>query len=419
MPGWAILAGVGIVLGLIAAPLTCHRFDVLQCWLPWARATGGLRPWDAYGLATCNYPPAVLYVLTVMRRAQMIVGLPVDGTAGVVAVKLPGLIAYAATAWVCAAGLAPVWGKRSARSAATAAAVCLPVWFNAAVWGQWDALLCLALVGSVVAAIRDRPVLSGVAAGVGLSIKLQAIVLLPTLAVYGFRRWGVAGVAKGVAATAVAWAVVVGPTLALGGQLAAAGLRTSYVGAVDSYPFKTIVAFNVWMVGETATPSARDWNNTFGHGDGGRFLGPLTAKQVGLGLFAADAAVLLAALYRRPTPARFALAAGLLAFGFFMLPTQMHDRYVLPACGLLAVAAGPRGGWKYFLVVCGPALFNQAMAMAYENAMLDKLPNITTADIAPYQTGFLVVSLANVVALVLATVWFLRDGFAAPAARPA
>ncbi len=397
LPGWAWLTLAGVIVGLIVAPQICERFDVTRCSLPWAAATGGWRPWVIYGPAVrclCVYPPVIEYVLTAVRRVEILLRLPADGPAGVAAVKVPCLLAYASGAWACAAGLAPAWGRRAAAAAAAAYAVCLPIWYDAAVWGQWDAILCLPIVLAAVAAVRDRPGWAGVAAGAALSVKMQAVVILPPLAVYGLRRWGWRGVARGVAGIAAAYAVVALPMLA-GGSLGWDGLRRPFTASVDLFHFRTVLACNVWMVAETATVAARQWPNSLGHTDDAVVLG-LTLKSWGLAAFAAQAAVVLGGLWHRPTPRRFVVAAGLLSFGLFMLATRMHDRYVVTACALLAMTAG-RGGWPTYAAVSVPAVANLALSVAYLNGTTDR--RVTMADIAPYQPWFAAVSVTNVAVL--------------------
>ena len=62
-----LLAALVLGLGLIVAPRVYHNYDVVDCFLAWARATAGFRPWDVYipgtGADDCDYPPLVPYVL--------------------------------------------------------------------------------------------------------------------------------------------------------------------------------------------------------------------------------------------------------------------------------------------------------------------------------------------------------------------
>ena len=72
-----ILTGLVLLLGLGVAPRVFHHYDVVECFLPWSRASEGVRPWDVYtpgaGADDCDYPPLVPYLLTAAeagRRAR-------------------------------------------------------------------------------------------------------------------------------------------------------------------------------------------------------------------------------------------------------------------------------------------------------------------------------------------------------------
>jgi Gpi18-like mannosyltransferase len=351
----------------------------------------------------------MLYIMTAVRRVELWFGVPLDGSIGVVALKVPSLLAYGVGVAICAMGLTPVTGRRAAASAAAAYAICVPLWYNAAVWGQWDAVLCLPLLLAIISALRGRPIGAGIALGVALAVKLQGIVLLPALAIYAWRCWGVRGAYKGLLGMALGWGLAVAPMLP-GGSIGREGILRAYETPVDYYRNRTAMACNIWMVTETATTASRQWSSTFGPTDDGPFLGPLTAKQLGLGLFAGYVLVVVIALWRRPTPRTLVLAAAMVAFGFFMLPTQMHERYVVPACALFAVAAAWQGGWRYFWVVSIPATLNQIIALSYENVTTGR-PLIGMRDIAAYQPWLLTISLLNIVGLLLVSVWYLHDAF--------
>jgi hypothetical protein len=403
---WVVCWIASLLAAALVMPITCHRYDMIQCWMAWANTTGGARPWAPYRFDGYIYPPLVLYLLTAIRRIEMLTGLPAASTAAMVVIKIPSVLAYAAGAWVCARGLIPIWGTRCASRAALAWVLCFPVWYNAVVWGQWDALLSLVLLIAVVAALRGNWILSGAAIGIGLALKLQAVVILPVLAVYAFRR-GTPALAKGALAAAVSFVLLIAPML-LGGSTALDGVKRAYFSSVDAFPRQTVVACNVWMISETATTAARKWPTAFGWTDDEPQFGVITAKQLGLTLFAAYATVILGGLWFFPDPERGVLAAGLIGFGFFMLPTQMHDRYVIPACAMLAVATAAPRGWRYFVAVILSSSANQIVAMIYENAVIGR-PSVSGTEIANYQPWFIVISICNLIALSTVTYWYLRD----------
>ncbi len=62
--------------------------------------------------------------------------------------------------------------------------------YNAAVWGQFDAVYTFFLVLSLVLALKSKPELSAVAFALGLLTKPQGIALLPLIAFLIYKKGG-------------------------------------------------------------------------------------------------------------------------------------------------------------------------------------------------------------------------------------
>ena len=160
---WVVL--VVTAVGLLVAPFFKNEFD-MQTWWGWAGASDGVRPWYIYlRRPDCDYPPFVLYILTVLQAILKAFDWRSDSGLANVLIKIPNLIAFAATALLVRRWLRPVVGATMASATACVCALCLPVWFNVAVWGQWDALLSLAMVAAVIALWRESAAWSGAAIG--------------------------------------------------------------------------------------------------------------------------------------------------------------------------------------------------------------------------------------------------------------
>ncbi len=399
---WVLL--VVTAVGLIVAPLFKNEFD-MQTWWNWAGASDGARPWQIYlRRPDCDYPPFVLYILTVLQAILKAFAWQTDSGAAFVLLKIPGLIAFAATPLLVRMWVRPVIGEAMASATACVCALCAPVWFNAAVWGQWDALLSLAMMAAVIALWRERAAWSGAAIGLALSIKLQAIMIVPVLLVYCVRRLGMKTAVKLVILAAVVWSVVAVPVFAPGGVR---GVRQSYIDVVGWYPVFSACAFNGWMLAQTWSSEARRWPDQVGRSDKETIVGSITVKQVGLAIFSLYLAFVLWGLWRHPSGDNFLFAAGLCAYVFFMLLTQMHERYVLPACMLLTLIA-LRGGWWIYLAVALPALINQIIAMVYENAQGNRL---TLGSYHAFQYASLVFSAINVGLLIWISWRYVRQTF--------
>ncbi len=385
-PAWIAVLAFLLLAGLSVAPFVSEEADMAGYTLPWVHATGGVKPWMPYDRPEMSYPPFMMCVWTAVAAVGRVLHVAPWGKAAIFLVKLPNLLAYALGSILCAACLRRF---TDARRVALAYALCLPVWFNAAVWGQCDAMLALAVVALVIALLNDRPGLAGALAGWALSIKLQAVVVLPMAVVYTARRFGCKAVARAGGMAAVVLAALILP-MAAAGRIA--GVETSYTGTVGLFPYLSIDAFNPWALVKLFNIHVRHLPPQTARLDSVRWIGPVTPKRIGLLLFAGFTAFLMIGLWRRPTRANAALSAGLTAYGFYMLATQMHERYVIVAAALLALTAASGGG-RIYLAVMIPALLNQVKSQVSEH---DDYVHATTAGMTRmFDVVTAVVSAAN------------------------
>jgi Gpi18-like mannosyltransferase len=224
-----------------------------------------------------------------------------------------------------------VWGRRwlAARGAALVAGLYTfapPVWMVVAWWGQVDAILLLPLL--LMAALLDRAGgrWSWACWTVALLIKTQAIIFAPLLAVATLRRHGSRGLATGGTIAAALLAAGCAP-LAIAGE--GTGLAQAYLGAVGRFPQVTNRAYNLWwIVTQGASRSDQEL-----------LLGGLTFRMAGLLLVGGAALLVCLALFRRADGPARAEGAAITALAFFVLPTQIHERYLFFALAFLAMRA--------------------------------------------------------------------------------
>ncbi|WP_062306242.1 glycosyltransferase 87 family protein [Alicyclobacillus sendaiensis] len=335
-PGWAwflacALASLAIQL-LLAATTRGYVADqaIFLRWAEEVRAWGLSRAYEEGGI---DYPPLYLYVLDVYARLASAGHLNVRP--GTLWAKLPGVILYAAfmpLIWRLSRGL-----SEDKRRWAIATYCLNPVLiFDTAVWGQVDVLdATLALVA--VWLVARRPLLAGVAFGLGLAAKFETIVVLPVLVGAALfvpnRVRRVAAMALG-ALMPLALSVL---------PLAGGGLwpmiRSAYIGTTSEYPYLSMNAMNIWFDLLDASPYISDRSTAL--------LG-LSYKDVGLLLLTAACLAALAYLARsrRALPVRLLIAAGFVSFSFFMLATEMHERYVVLAVALMAWLGALDKRWR-------------------------------------------------------------------------
>ena len=244
-----LASAAALAIALVVAPRVFHNYDVVDCFLTWARASAGRHPWAIYltrfPIDDCDYPPVVPYLLTLVEGARLACRASETGAAAIVLVKLPNILAWLAHVPLCAIGLRRPFGERAARLAAILMALSPALFVNAAAWGQFDGLLCLFVVAAMVAALNGRTAASGAALGLGIATKLLAVVAVPVLAVWTAKRRGLRPVLAGAAIAAALMAAAAVPYVANG---ASKPVLSSYHGAVGYYPLRTVEAYNLWYV---------------------------------------------------------------------------------------------------------------------------------------------------------------------------
>lgn len=342
-----------LVASLGIAPFFYFPLDVVGFHLPWATATKGLYPWAVYTHPPgCLYPPLVPCFLTLVQQLRICTGATAQDGRAILLAKLPSIIALAAGCAAIKRLGRPVLGLFPAAAAGVLFAVCPALWFNACVWGQWDAILTLVMILTVLASLRDRPAWAGVGVGVGLAVKLQSIVIVPVLLILIFHRQKISGLIRMTGAAALCWAALAAPFFIAG---TGRQVLQSYTQAVGKYPALSVTAYNAWAI----SPRSRTLSDTL------HLIGALSARSTGLALLGLFNLFLVAAVSSKPKSETLViLAAALASLGFYQLPTQMHERYGLPACGFLALLAG-RGHWLWFCLLTTTMTINQFDVMAY------------------------------------------------------
>ncbi|MHC4696921.1 MAG: NPCBM/NEW2 domain-containing protein, partial [Planctomycetota bacterium] len=218
--------------------------------------------------------------------------------------------------------------------------------YNSAYWGQVDAIHTAFVLAAIVCVSRKRWALAGVAMALALLQKFQAIAFLPLVAleIYRLARWR--GIARGALAGAV-MAVVIALPFAWHGALGDA-LQRGYVKVIGQYNELSHNAYNVWYL----TPHPETYDTTAPYviaraaaqgsatipDDASRLL-LLSWRNISLIAYSLCVAAILS-LYSLRTGAIARLqAAGLLSLAFFLVPTEMHERYSFPAIAMFALWA--------------------------------------------------------------------------------
>ncbi len=364
-PWWLIVI---LLVGLVfraALSLQAGHTDDLVLFEAWLRDLSKHGLAEFFNHSNANYPP--LHLLTLWAQGRLLdaagVDLLSDASSSVIRfwLRAPACLADALIALL----LYRECGRRAGRKAGLAAAGIYflnpATLYISAYWGQVDSIHTLFILASLMALTRRRPLCAGFAIGLALLQKLQSIAFLPLVLfdVYRYRRWS----------GAIGWLIGAGLSVSLvlapfiqAGTAKTAKERAETVkmaidrgyGVVGQYPRLSINAYNLWhignhhLIGDFNPPhllirAAGDGQTSVA--DDAAWYLRLTWRRIGSMLFVLFTAGVLALYARRHSAEDRALAAAALGMGFFLFPTEMHERYAFPVLGVLAVWAAA-GGWR-------------------------------------------------------------------------
>jgi len=322
---WAIQATDYGVLTVYDRPPP--RWNIRDWWAAQRAWVIIQRPFDE----RCNYPPLSVYLLYLTGLVfkwvspDRLINTPLShGVFSSWSIAADFLLAVGCAALVrrYRPGRAPFW---------TFAAVLFapPIWWDTAVWGQVDSSLLAAAVWMLWAILEHRWAAAGLLFGVAAGLKPQAVLFLPL--------WGMVIVTarpvwKPVLALLLGAAVTAAAALPFFWQSGLAWWRASYVeNIVPEDSFTTLAAFNLWYVDLLRCGSV---DATV------RWLG-VTKAAWGKVLLGAALLAGFAWLWRRwrGDPRGYVVWALLSLLACALLPTGVHERYVVLFLPFLLVAA--------------------------------------------------------------------------------
>jgi Gpi18-like mannosyltransferase len=275
-----------------------------------------------------NYPPVALLIFAGAGHAYQWLLSPVydvDLPDCLAFMKLPSVIADVVTSVILFFVVRRLRGTVLVAAAAGLAYALQPaVLYESAVWGQVDSLYALAALAALVAAACRRWMLMGALTAVALMTKLQAMVILPTVAMLCvLERRALIRAALGGTLTVLMLLVPLWskPTLQ--------AILDGYVVSTHYFPVLSMYAYNFWVALYGLPASVKDL-------DSGLLFGVISYRNFGLTVFASFALVLPLLFLRRIRAAIHEPALGWIIFAvpavttyaFFLFNTEMHERYL-------------------------------------------------------------------------------------------
>ena len=352
------MLAVSLLVRVLLFPLKGYPIDTND-FLAWfgTAAAHGIRPF--YTVTWSDYPPFNVYIFwffgTIANAAST------HGISAVNIVKLAPNLFDLGTALLIYVFVRKQASFKLALAATALYAFNPAVIFNAAVWGQYDAIYTFFLILSLMLALKAKPELSAATLALALLTKPQAIALAPLIAFLIYKKSGLKRMLFSVLAFALTIFLIILPFNWSGQPLTA--LSQIYFGGFGQYSVTSVNAFNIWGLYGLWVP------------DGSLFI-------LGWALFGAFAVFTLYFLYKRFNASDEFLAvfaAFMLFFAFFMLPTRIHERYLFPAISVLALMFPFIKKARPLYVALTTTLFiNEAYVLYWLNASYpNAAPNLT------------------------------------------
>ena len=296
------MQGYGCDLGLFGA------------WYNSAAENGLPAFYDKTGF--CDYPPFNIYLFWIFGNLSHAIG---EGSLPFL-IKLPANLFDIATAYLIFRFLRQKFSFKVSLAVMALYAFNPATIYDLAVWGQMDSIYTFFMVASLYSALRSKYELSGGLLALSILTKPQGVILLPVLA-YLILRNG--GWQRALSSATAFGAIVFLVILPFNWDNPIAFLVDRYAG-YDLYKYTSCNAYNTWALFGL-------WKS-----DIVSHLG-LTYQQWGIIAFFPFLAFVMWQLHRKYEPRSVIFAVFLIMFGFFMLMTRMHERYLFPVLALLAL----------------------------------------------------------------------------------
>jgi len=268
-----------------------------------------------------DYPPGYFYILKVIGLVYKVFYPTLrEGTYLLqFLLKLPAILADLGTAILVFFLLRKKWKFSLAYLAMLAYVFNPAIFINSAWWGQVDSVAAFVLFLSVYLLLEKKFRWSYVFLTVACLIKSQIIIFIPLFLYLTWRKNDLRSVIQGIN-SALTTALVILLPFAIRGNLRS--VVSIYFGAVGNYPFASMNAHNLWWLitgGKGTIISDQFW-----------VLNIATYKTLGLFLFFVVYALLIVYLWRERKNEDIYFIFALLSLSFYLLPTQMHERYIFP-----------------------------------------------------------------------------------------
>ena len=302
----------------------------LGTFAAWFNAAAEYGPFSFYHfISWCDYPPLNVYIFWTF--GSLAKWLSLYGTPALnFILKLPSTLFDTATAGLIFLFLRKRVSFNSSLVAMSLYAFNPATIFNGSVWGQFDAIYTFFLILSLILVFQSKLTPAVLTFTAAVLAKPQSIALAPLIVFLIVRKRSWKTVVASVLASGALILIVAAP---LSPSNLVDFLTYIYLKGYRGYPYTSLNAFNLWAFGGFWKSDAQT-------------LQFLDFFKIGWILFGVLSAFSFYYLYRisrraekngRSFEITVLFTAFVLLFGFFILPTRIHERYLFPVFSVLAM----------------------------------------------------------------------------------
>jgi len=351
----AALLFISLLIKFLLSPVQGYKID-LSTYAAWFYTGAEYGPHVFYEAAGwCDYPPFNVYIFWMF--GSLAKWLSLFGTRFLVyAIKLPPNLFDAATAFIIFIFLRRRLDFKPSLMATSFYAFNPAAILDTSIWGQYDAIYTFFLILSLVFILGSRPKLSVIAFTVAILTKPQSIALAPLILFLIIKKHGWKSLGTSILVSAVTILIIIIP---FKWSNPANFLVDIYLGGYGGYPYTTINAFNIWAFGGFWKSDAQTFI----------FLDFFTIGWIMFGTLIAFSLYSLNKRFEDSKELQVLLSAFILFFGFFMLPTRIHERYLFPVLSFLSLMLPFRKEIRpVYWILTFTCFSNQAYALYFLNS---------------------------------------------------
>lgn len=363
-----LLMGISFLVHLVLSAITEGYSVDVGCFTAWSTRLTEVGPAEFYTPEYfADYPPGYMLVLWCIGLIASGLNISLNTPVGYILLTLVPTVCDVALGYLVYRIGCRYLGESRALRLSAMALFCPPLLYDTAIWKQVDGVFALCIVASFWMLCRKRWWAAAGLFGLALSVKPQALLFGPVFALcYLMEIAGLKTVeqklrqlGKAAGCALVSLSVVVVTALPFWGNQPLNWLWEKYTGTMNSYPYASLNAFNLWALlgGNWAQQTNGIWPG-----------GPSWQLMGTIGILAATVFVSLLAFvawrHQRFSPL---LLGALYTTLVYCLGHRMHERYLIPTL-LMMLAACARIGDKRllgaFALMSGANIMNLAMVLA-------------------------------------------------------